>query len=110
MIYFSLYQYAYFASRRTCVLLSSNQFHFFWMFNILLAPKSNCKTVQGMLISDWEALDRLYSPHGSNYRESILRTVNAGIDMVDETQTLYLDITFSQSSTSLILFPGDGAI
>lgn len=75
-----------------------------------LAPKSNCKTVQGMLISDWEALDRLYSPHGSNYRESILRTINAGIDMVDETQTLYLDITFSQSSTSLILFPGDGAI
>lgn len=37
---------------------------------------------KGMLISDWEALDRLYSPHGSNYRESILRTVNAGVDMV----------------------------
>ncbi|KAL8055910.1 hypothetical protein ABFX02_04G086100 [Erythranthe guttata] len=36
----------------------------------------------GFVISDWEALDRLYSPHGSNYRESILSTVNAGIDMV----------------------------
>ncbi|KAL3530847.1 hypothetical protein ACH5RR_010169 [Cinchona calisaya] len=37
---------------------------------------------KGLVISDWEALDRLYSPHGSNYRESILATVNAGIDMV----------------------------
>ncbi|KAL7152238.1 hypothetical protein ABFS83_04G083900 [Erythranthe nasuta] len=36
----------------------------------------------GFVITDWEALDRLYSPHGSNYRESILSTVNAGIDMV----------------------------
>ncbi|KAK4419859.1 Beta-glucosidase BoGH3B [Sesamum alatum] len=37
---------------------------------------------KGFVISDWEALDRLYVPHGSNYRESILSTVNAGIDMV----------------------------
>ncbi|KAI5675041.1 hypothetical protein M9H77_05991 [Catharanthus roseus] len=37
---------------------------------------------KGIVISDWEALDRLYSPHGSNYRESIRRTVNAGIDIV----------------------------
>ncbi|CAI9106923.1 OLC1v1006171C1 [Oldenlandia corymbosa var. corymbosa] len=37
---------------------------------------------KGIVISDWEALDRLYSPHGSNYRQSILSTVNAGIDMV----------------------------
>lgn len=36
----------------------------------------------GFIISDWEALDRLYVPHGSNYRQSILSTVNAGIDMV----------------------------
>lgn len=36
----------------------------------------------GFVISDWEALDRLYVPHGSNYRQSILLTVNAGIDMV----------------------------
>ncbi|KAL3653235.1 hypothetical protein CASFOL_002916 [Castilleja foliolosa] len=36
----------------------------------------------GIVITDWEALDRLYSPHGSNYRESILLTINAGIDMV----------------------------
>ncbi|KAL2508284.1 Glycosyl hydrolase family protein [Forsythia ovata] len=37
---------------------------------------------KGFLISDWEALDRLYVPRGSNYRQSILSTVNAGIDMV----------------------------
>ncbi|KAK6118600.1 hypothetical protein DH2020_047642 [Rehmannia glutinosa] len=37
---------------------------------------------KGFVISDWEALDRLYAPHGSNYRQSILSTVNAGIDMV----------------------------
>ncbi|GER35484.1 glycosyl hydrolase family protein [Striga asiatica] len=37
---------------------------------------------KGFLISDWEALDRLYEPHGSNYRQSILLTINAGIDMV----------------------------
>ncbi|XP_051113407.1 uncharacterized protein LOC127239350 [Andrographis paniculata] len=36
----------------------------------------------GFIISDWEALDRLYTPHGSNYRQSILSSVNAGIDMV----------------------------
>lgn len=36
----------------------------------------------GFVISDWEALDRLYVPHGSNYRQSILSTINAGIDMV----------------------------
>ncbi|KAL1545040.1 beta-glucosidase [Salvia divinorum] len=36
----------------------------------------------GFIISDWEALDRLYVPHGSNYRQSILSTINAGIDMV----------------------------
>ncbi|GFP91203.1 beta-glucosidase bogh3b [Phtheirospermum japonicum] len=37
---------------------------------------------KGIVITDWEALDRLYAPHGSNYRESIRLTINAGIDMV----------------------------
>ncbi|XP_075493802.1 uncharacterized protein LOC142531524 [Primulina tabacum] len=37
---------------------------------------------KGFLISDWEALDRLYIPNGSNYRQSIMSTINAGIDMV----------------------------
>ncbi|RAL43302.1 hypothetical protein DM860_012443 [Cuscuta australis] len=37
---------------------------------------------KGFVISDWEALDRLSNPHGSNYRECILSSINAGIDMV----------------------------
>ncbi|EPS66750.1 hypothetical protein M569_08026, partial [Genlisea aurea] len=37
---------------------------------------------KGFIISDWEALDRLYEPKGSNYRQSILSTINSGIDMV----------------------------
>lgn len=36
-----------------------------------------------MVITDWEALDRLSNPHGSNYRQSVLSTVNAGVDMVE---------------------------
>ncbi|XVF19918.1 hypothetical protein REPUB_Repub11eG0152600 [Reevesia pubescens] len=37
---------------------------------------------KGLVISDWEALDRLCEPMGSNYRYCISTAVNAGIDMV----------------------------
>ncbi|KAJ0083423.1 hypothetical protein Patl1_31151 [Pistacia atlantica] len=37
---------------------------------------------KGFLISDWEGLDRLWKPHGSNYRYCISSAINAGIDMV----------------------------
>ncbi|KAL1332597.1 uncharacterized protein [Arachis hypogaea] len=37
---------------------------------------------KGFLISDWEGLDRLCHPHGSNYPYCIKSAVNAGIDMV----------------------------
>ncbi|KAL0533597.1 hypothetical protein IC582_027636 [Cucumis melo] len=37
---------------------------------------------KGFVISDWEALDRLSNPRGSNYRSCICTAVNAGIDMV----------------------------
>lgn len=37
---------------------------------------------KGFVITDWEALDRLSDPHGSNYRNCVLSSVNAGIDMV----------------------------
>ncbi|KAI0509774.1 hypothetical protein KFK09_010370 [Dendrobium nobile] len=36
---------------------------------------------KGFLISDWEGIDRLTWPHGSNYRYCISASVNAGIDM-----------------------------
>ncbi|GJX30763.1 beta-glucosidase BoGH3B-like protein [Tanacetum coccineum] len=32
--------------------------------------------------ANWEALDRFYDPHGSNYRSAVLSAVNAGVDMV----------------------------
>ncbi|XP_027335133.1 uncharacterized protein LOC113849425 isoform X2 [Abrus precatorius] len=37
---------------------------------------------KGFVISDWEGLDRLCQPHGSDYRYCISTAVNAGIDMV----------------------------
>lgn len=39
--------------------------------------------LQGFVISDWEALDRLSKPLGSNYRRCVSTAVNAGIDMVE---------------------------
>ncbi|KAL7124790.1 hypothetical protein ABFS83_14G072700 [Erythranthe nasuta] len=37
---------------------------------------------KGFIISDSEGVDRLSSPHGSNYQQSVLSAINAGIDMV----------------------------
>lgn len=37
---------------------------------------------KGFVISDWEALDRLSKPLGSNYRRCVSTAVNAGTDMV----------------------------
>ncbi|WOL02012.1 hypothetical protein Cni_G10731 [Canna indica] len=37
---------------------------------------------QGFVVSDWEGLDRLSQPRGSDYRNCILSSINAGIDMV----------------------------
>ncbi|XP_071720499.1 uncharacterized protein [Rutidosis leptorrhynchoides] len=37
---------------------------------------------KGIVISDWEALDRFHEPFGSNYRSAVSSAVNAGIDMV----------------------------
>ncbi|KAF8094150.1 hypothetical protein N665_0369s0033 [Sinapis alba] len=37
---------------------------------------------KGFIVSDWEGLDRLSEPWGSNYRNCVKTAVNAGIDMV----------------------------
>nr|BBD18021.1 beta-glucosidase [Gentiana triflora] len=37
---------------------------------------------KGFIISDSEGVDRLSHPYGSNYRQSVLTSINAGIDMV----------------------------
>ncbi|KAL5580812.1 hypothetical protein UlMin_013254 [Ulmus minor] len=39
---------------------------------------------KGFVISDWEGLDRLIHPRGSNYRYCLSSAINAGIDMVME--------------------------
>lgn len=40
------------------------------------------KSFQGFVISDWQGIDRITSPPGSNYSYSVQAGVNAGIDMV----------------------------
>ncbi|KAL3850611.1 hypothetical protein ACJIZ3_012493 [Penstemon smallii] len=42
---------------------------------------------KGFVISDWEALDRLYVPHGSNYRTTILDAIKEVVD--DKTEVIY---------------------
>ncbi|XP_010256653.1 PREDICTED: uncharacterized protein LOC104596995 isoform X3 [Nelumbo nucifera] len=37
---------------------------------------------KGFVISDWEGIDRLSQPHGSNYHYCISASINAGVDMV----------------------------
>lgn len=37
---------------------------------------------KGFVVSDWEGIDRLSNPHGSNYRYCISASINAGIDMI----------------------------
>ncbi|AQK86194.1 beta-glucosidase BoGH3B [Zea mays] len=37
---------------------------------------------KGFLISDWEGIDRICEPRGSDYRYCIAQSVNAGMDMI----------------------------
>ncbi|KAK9106613.1 hypothetical protein Syun_022624 [Stephania yunnanensis] len=37
---------------------------------------------QGFIITDWEGIDRMTSPPGSDYKNSVKAAINAGIDMV----------------------------
>lgn len=55
-----------------------NEFLNAWVFRL----GSNF-LLQGFVISDWEALDRLSKPLGSNYRRCVSTAVNAGTDMVE---------------------------
>ncbi|KAI4306642.1 hypothetical protein L6164_029903 [Bauhinia variegata] len=54
---------------------------------------------KGFVISDWEGLDRLCDPHGSDYRYCISSAINAGIDMVMVPFRVEL---FLQEFTSLV--------
>lgn len=39
--------------------------------------------LQGFVITDWEGIDRISDPPGSNYRECVKLAINAGIDVVE---------------------------
>jgi hypothetical protein len=39
-------------------------------------------STQGIVLSDWEGLDRITNPWGQNYKFSVEKGINAGIDMV----------------------------
>ncbi|ESQ45877.1 hypothetical protein EUTSA_v10010212mg [Eutrema salsugineum] len=54
---------------------------------------------KGFVISDWEGLDRLSEPQGSNYRNCIKLAVNAGVDMV---MVPFKYEKFIQDMTSLV--------
>lgn len=57
------------------------------MLYVAYVTSGEC-SVQGFVISDWEALDRLTEPRGSNYRYCISTAVNAGIDMVQNVSRI----------------------
>ncbi|KAK8515134.1 hypothetical protein V6N12_001293 [Hibiscus sabdariffa] len=56
-------------------------------------------TSYGFLISNWNALDKLSEPRGSNYRHCVCTAINAGIDMV---MVPYRYKQFIEDLTSLV--------
>ncbi|KAI4305206.1 hypothetical protein L6164_028588 [Bauhinia variegata] len=68
---------------------------------------------KGFLISDWEGLDRLSHPRGSNYRSSIASAINAGIDMVMvpfRFEQFLQDLTFLVESGEVSITRIDDAV
>ncbi|CAN8254951.1 unnamed protein product [Cochlearia groenlandica] len=51
----------------------------YFLLTELLKQKLGFK---GFVISDWEALERLSEPFGSNYRNCVKISINAGVDMI----------------------------
>ncbi|KAL0285347.1 UNVERIFIED_CONTAM: putative beta-glucosidase C, partial [Sesamum angustifolium] len=58
----------------------------------------------GFVISDWQGVDKITYPWGSNYTTSLLRAINAGIDMVmvPPNITEYVRIVTSHVKNNLI--------
>ncbi|XP_043694503.1 beta-glucosidase BoGH3B-like [Telopea speciosissima] len=52
------------------------------LYRIHMTPYIDAIAMGGMVISDWEAIDRMTNPPGSHYKESLKAAINAGIDMV----------------------------
>ncbi|MBA0603617.1 uncharacterized protein LOC105782961 isoform X1 [Gossypium raimondii] len=68
---------------------------------------------KGFVISDWEALDRLTEPRGSNYCYCISTAVNAGVDMVMvplRYKQFMDDLTFLVESGEVLMSRIDDAV
>ncbi|KAJ8646890.1 hypothetical protein MRB53_008638 [Persea americana] len=68
---------------------------------------------QGFLITDWEGIDRMTSPPGSDYKNSVKTAINAGIDMVmvpKDYQRFMTDLTELVSSGQVPLSRIDDAV
>jgi beta-glucosidase-like glycosyl hydrolase len=48
--------------------------------------------LQGFVISDWEGIDRITTPAGSDYSYSVKASILAGLDMVSQTETFPCDL------------------
>ncbi|KAI3457727.1 hypothetical protein Pfo_014390 [Paulownia fortunei] len=59
---------------------------------------------RGFVISDWQGVDRMTYPWGSNYSTSLLKAINAGVDMimVPPNHTEFLHILTSHVNNNLI--------
>ena len=49
---------------------------------------SDASVLQGFVISDWEGIDRITVPAGSDYSYSVKASILAGLDMVRQTCTM----------------------
>ncbi|KAK0604967.1 hypothetical protein LWI29_021426 [Acer saccharum] len=68
---------------------------------------------KGFVISDWEGIDELSKPCGSNYRYCISTAVNAGIDMVMvpfRFEQFLEDLTFLVESGEVLMSRIDDAV
>ncbi|KZV18565.1 lysosomal beta glucosidase-like [Dorcoceras hygrometricum] len=59
---------------------------------------------RGFVISDWQGVDKIFYPEHANYSESLLKAVNAGIDMVmvPYNHTEFSEILISHVKNNLI--------
>ncbi|KAH6826964.1 Glycosyl hydrolase family protein [Perilla frutescens var. hirtella] len=59
---------------------------------------------RGFVISDWQGVDKIYYPEHSNYSDALLRSINAGVDMVmlPYNHTEFLSIVKSHVENKLI--------
>ncbi|KAK6139497.1 hypothetical protein DH2020_026757 [Rehmannia glutinosa] len=66
--------------------------------------ESYSEDTQGFVISDWQGVDRMTYPWGSNYSTSLAKAINAGVDMVmvPPKHTEFLQIMTSHVKNNVI--------